>query len=190
MNNIRLAVGLPNTGTIKSQTVFALDRMLKSFPHPYQLILQNSCAIHHNRTEIVRIAQKLECTHLLFVDSDMFFEKDALNQLLARDVDIVGVNYNQRKLPLTSTVLMDEKVRKNLKKTNPDGFVECIGVGTGFMLIKLEVFGKLEEPWFFWKPTGEFESEDYWFCRIARESGLKVHVDLGIPVKHIGVYFF
>ena len=149
--------------------------------------------LHWNREELVKQAQKLNATHLLFVDDDMVFEKDAVIKLVERDKDIVGVHYNCRKFPPTTTVHMDEEKKKSIKWENPDGFMTCDAVGTGFMLIDLRVFDKLKEPWFFWKTNeqGEVvEGEDYWFCRIAREAGFEVWCDLTIPVKHIGDFLY
>ena len=88
---------------------------------------------------------------------------------------------------------MDEKKKKRIKRDNPGGFTTCDAVGTGFLLINLDIFKKLKEPWFFWKTNeqGEVvEGEDYWFCRIAKEAGFEVWVDLTIKVGHIGDYIF
>lgn len=189
---MKLAIGIPNMGDIKQQTVFSLVRMLKDFPHDYDVIFKQGSVLHQMREDIVKKAIELNCTHLLFLDSDMCFEKDAVLRLIAHDKDIIGVNAHLRKLPLTSTI----KASPNKVEKIENGEYElttCNAVGTGFTLIKLDVFKKLSHPWFFWKSNKKGElvmGEDFWFCKKAREAGYKIWVDLTIPVGHIGNYIF
>ena|SRR3990167_2575188 len=186
---IKLAIGMTTAGQIKSQTAFCLFRALKNFPYEYDVLIKEGGALHANREQVAKLAIQLQCTHLLFVDSDMQFEKDAIIRLLEREKDIVGVHYNQRKLPLTSTVIMDKEKKLALKET----FTTCDGVGTGFLLINLDVFKKLSHPWFFWESDSEGNismSEDFWFCKKAREAGFEIWCDLSVPIKHLGDYLY
>lgn len=116
---------------------------------------------------------------MLFVDSDMSFAKDAVLNLLKRKKEIIGANYHKRKLPLEATV-------QNPKKLT--GLTTCDSVATGFMLIDLNIFKDLKEPYFFWGQNGE--SEDFWFCRLAREAGYKIWCDLSVKVLHEGSYLY
>ncbi len=179
MKKIKLGIGICNTGTIKAQTAFCLVRMLKDFPHDYDVLFHEGSMLHLMRERLVKTATNLGCTHLLFLDSDMSFEKDAALRLLKREKEIVGANYHKRKFPAEATV-------QNPKKLS--GLTTCDSVATGFLLIDLSVFKKLPEPWFFWGPNGE--GEDYWFCRLAREHGYKVWCDLTVKVGHIGDYIY
>ncbi len=190
---ILLAIGVPSGGSIKSKTAFALIRMLKDLPCDYRIIFQQGCIVHQNRENIVKEAIKEKCTHLLFVDSDMFFDADAVQRLLARDVDIVGVNSHLRKFPITSTIKMSEEKKLTLKEDHPDGFFKVDAVTTAFLLIKLDVFKKLEHPWFFWEVDTEGNTvlgEDYWFIRSAKEAGYDIWCDLSVKMEHIGDYLY
>lgn len=190
---MKLAIGIPTCGTIKSQTAFALFRMVHHLPFEYNIIFKEGSILHHNREMIVKEAIRLECTHLLFLDSDMFFEADAVIKLIERNKDIIGVHYCLRKLPPTTTVKIDPERWAKVKEEHPDGLLTCDAVGTGFVLINLDVFKKITEPWFFWKSdeNGEIvEGEDAWFCRKAREAGYEIWVDLTVPMKHLGEYMY
>lgn len=190
---MKLAIGIATIGTIKSQTVLCLIRLLKELTCDYAVIIKDGSILHANREIIVERAIELKCTHLLFIDSDMYFEPDAASRLLKRDKDIVGVHYNLRQLPPTSTVHMPKDTKANIVKEHPDGFLKCDAVGTGFLLIKTAVFEKLSHPWFFWGSNDKGEvttGEDYWFCTKAREAGYYIWVDLTIPIKHIGDYLY
>lgn len=193
MKQIKLAIGIPNTGVIKASTVFCLIRMIKALPCDYSVIFQQGCIVHQNRENIVKEAIKQKCTHLLFIDSDMFFEADAVMTLLGRDKDIVGVNSHLRKFPITSTIQMPEEKKLTLKEDHPDGFLTVDAVTTAFLLIKLDVFKKLSHPWFFWEVDKEGNTvlgEDYWFCRAAKEVGYDVWVDLSVKMGHVGDYTY
>jgi len=186
MSECKLAVATPSMGTIKTKTVESLIGMLKNFPHEYYFLSHEGSIIHHMRERLVKKAIELDCTHLLFVDSDMVFDKDAVLKLLERDKDIIGVNCNRRKLPLESTAILDGSEAK-------DGLVKAISVGTGFMLIKLSIFDYLPEPWFFWQSnqSGDLVTgEDYWFCSLARKHNFDVWCDLSVKIGHLGETIF
>lgn len=187
MQNVKLAICIPSTGTIKTKTVESLIGMCKSLPFDYYFLSHEGSIIHHMRERLVKKAIELECTHVLFVDSDMVFEKDAVLRLLEANKDIVGANYNRRKLPVESTAVLSGigKVVDNVVLAN--------SIGTGFMLIKLSIFDFLPEPWFFWESDANGElvtGEDYWFCRLAREKGFEVWCDLSVKVGHLGDYIY
>lgn len=188
---IKLAIGIPSNGTIRSKTVFSLMAMMKDFPYDYIFVFQQGCILHQNREIIVSEAIKHKCSHLLFIDSDMVFESNAVMTLLGRDKDIVGVNSHLRKFPITSTIQMPEAEKATLKEDHPDGFFKVDAVTTAFLLIKLDVFKKLEHPWFFWEVNKDGETvlgEDYWFCREAKKAGCEIWCDLSVAMKHIGDY--
>ena len=184
---MKLAVAIPSTGSIKTKTVESLIGMLKNLPFDYHFLSHEGSAIHHMRERMVKKAIELGCTHILFIDSDMQFDKDVVLKLLAHDKDIIGAVYNQRKLPPTPVVKLIS-VGADL-----EGLNEVQAVGTGFMLIKLSIFDFLPEPWFFWESNSDGDlvtSEDYWLCRLARDKGFQVWVDLSIKVGHLGQFTY
>ena len=63
----------------------------------------------------------------------------------------------------------------------------------GVMMVKREVFEKVEQPWFaipYSTTGGHYIGEDVFFCRKAREAGYEILVDhaLSQEVKHIGTF--
>lgn len=183
-SSIKLGIATPSTGTIKTKTVESLIKVFKAYPDALFLSHEGSI-IHHMRERLVKRAIELECTHLLFVDSDMVFDKDAVAGLLEANKNIVGADYSRRKLPLESTAELTGEGEDNLFKAN--------SIGTGFMLIKLSIFDYLPEPWFFWESNGDGDlvrGEDYWFCQLARKHGFEVWCDLSVKVLHEGSYLY
>lgn len=181
---------MTTAGLVKSGAAFSLTNMIAKNPLDYKILFKEGPIIPLNREVIAELAQQMDCTHLLFVDSDMMFPADSAMRLLRHDKDIVGVNYNMRLFPLTSTV------KTKPGETTQEKLFQCDGVATGFMLIKMEVFKKLKKPWFHVEidqrdSTGKtLEGHDYRFCRIAREAGFTIWCDPTLEIKHIGDYLY
>ena len=77
---MKLGIGMTTAGMIKSQSAFSLLNMLKGMD--YEILFKEGPNQPLNREVIAETALKLGCTHLLFVDSDMVFGKDAVQRLL------------------------------------------------------------------------------------------------------------
>lgn len=183
----KIAVCIPTAGSIKTETFASLVNMFWSTQLEWKLFTQTSSLIHENRNILVEKALKSDCTHLLFVDTDMKFESDVLDRLVEREKEIIGVVSCARKLPLAVTV---KKLAEGFEIWEKEGdLMKCAGVGTGFMLIDLKVFQKLSKPYFFYehKKNGDFDyGEDMYFCLKAREVGFNIYLDPAISVGHIG----
>ena len=191
--NTKICIGIPTAGTVKTKTLFSIIRMFKQSSFEYIIVTPESCYVHWSREYIVQRAIERKCSHVLFIDSDMFFEGNAAEQLLKRDKDIIGVQYNLRQLPAISTLKVTDESGNKIQEEYPDGLLKCIAVATGFLLIKTSVFEKLSEPWFFFESNDKGEvvyGEDMWFCQKARRAGFDIWCDTTIKVGHIGDYIY
>lgn len=188
-------------GTVRSETVTSLIAgmdTLKGKGVDVALTLQIGGYAARNRNEIVSVAQRNGSTHVLFVDNDMVFPPSTFTRLLDHDKDIVGVNYNARGVPgrpIISTVKLEDPENdpnrgKTIMTDFPTQLFKTHAVGTGLMLIKIEVFEKLVRPYFvaFEEPDGTHHTEDVEFCRKAHEVGIDVWCSPSIEVGHIGTY--
>ena len=161
-------------GLMEARTGFSLATAMMRIQVPMQMFLGIGCYIHLNRETCVLQAMESECSHILFVDSDVQFNFDAIARLLAHGVDIVGARYNKKVIPIESTVKQDIKE-----------LAEVPFVPTGFILINCEVFKKLKRPYFFFEDKAD-SSEDLYFCNKAIEAGFKVYCDPTIQIAHLG----
>lgn len=133
-------------------------------------------------------------THILFVDSDMRFPRDALLTLLAHDKPIVAANYVRRRHPVLPTAehFLDSGNRVFLfTDERSEGLAEVTFCGFGLVLIRMDVFATIPEPWFqigYTKETGQYVGEDFFFCAAARRAGYDILIDqeLSKVVKHTG----
>lgn len=165
---------------------------------------QMSCSIIHNgRNNMVLAALKDDCTHILFLDDDMEIPLETIANLYLRRKDIVAANCTTKEIPAKPTAItLDNQIM--LTRDTSTGLEECASVGAAVMMIKAEVFKKIEMPWFDFEWVNEprpydpdksvednkmkVVGEDVYFCRKARKAGYKVWIDhdLSKGVRHIG----
>lgn len=188
----KVIIAMPVMENIRSKTAFSLVHALKDVSFKYDFIMRIGCDLISARTGLVRQAlEDPEATHILFVDHDMhFLPKDGVSpiqKLLDHDVDIVGAPYNFRNFPLRSTAVpLDE----NCDKT---GMYKCNVVPTGFLLIKLDVFRKIPEPWFRFGYNDKGEmiwGEDTHFIQKCVKAGIDAWADGSLFIQHIGEYLY
>lgn len=202
MKNLKVVVGIPSTQFWDADFAMCLIFMMAHFVQKVpgtktqQVVLHNKrgSILSSMRQKILENAIKNEATHLLFIDTDQTFPKDALHRLLAREKQVVACNIATKMLPSTTTA--------RLRGGNPGygvplytlkdstGLVEVWRVGTGVMLIDLNVFKrqKMEPPWFtqrFSEHTGEYIGEDWALCERFENAGVKIYVDQDLS-KEIG----
>ena len=180
---MRIAIGIPTTGSIKTWTVEYLVAMIAATEGEVNLFTKINCLIHDSRTDLVKDAKSINADYLFFLDSDVIAPIDTINKLLSHNKMIIGTNLNMRGLPLKSTVKFNGEIPKELFK--------CSAVATGCMLINMEVFDIIDKPYFWYEDLGDgFMGEDVWFCRQAERKGIEVWCDPTINVKHIGDYLY
>lgn len=172
-----------------------------------------------------------EFTHLLFIDVDLSFNPDDILKMLWHDKEIVTGAYPIKEI-------LWERVQNNVHKgidkndllsnsvrfvVNPvrvgenrvevsNGAISVYDAGTGFMLIKREVFEKMFEAHpelkynddtgmlseeernysyalfnsYVDTDTGRLLSEDYGFCRYWQEMDGKIWTDPSVELGHLG----
>lgn len=161
-----------------------------------QIHIAKTAYLPLSRKHLATQALGAGATHILWLDSDMRFPKDALTRLLQHEAPIVAANYSTRRLPL-GPVASDDSWG-HVPHHTPDGATGVSSVqhvGMGLMLTDCAVFRALEKPWFalpYSSAADDFVGEDVWFCEKAREAGFPVLVDeaLSQDVKHLGEWEF
>jgi len=176
-------------------------------------------------------------THMLFIDADIHFDPRDVVALLALDKEIIGGPYPKKSIKWSA---VKDAVTKNpqidageLEKVAGDFVfnpapgtekfsvaepIEVLEIGTGFMMIKREVFAKFREayPELRYKPdhvgqanfdgsryihayfdtvidhgkSDRYLSEDYMFCQWWRKIGGKIWLCPWMKTHHIGTYAF
>jgi hypothetical protein len=150
------------------------------------------------RRNIVRHAQRTKATHLFFVDSDQSFPTDIVPRLLAHDKAVVGCNVATKQFPSTPTARKEgpELYGKPVYSHDKAPPLEKVWrLGTGVLLVRMDVFDLIEEPWFEmrWEPElDSYRGEDWNFCEKLERAGVEIWVDhrLSLEVGHWGTMSF
>jgi len=150
-----------------------------------------------------------ESTHLFFVDADIGWEPWHLLVLLDAQKDVIGGLYPMKSLPVKWCV----NGLPGVVEDPNSPLIEVSKTGTGFLLMKRDVFEKLDahpavrafandiglpvELNQYMKTyfdtavrEGRYYSEDWTFCENWRDLGGQVWVDKRVLLRHTGTYTF
>lgn len=166
------------------------------------------CPIGRARNDLTSEFLASDCTHILFIDSDIVFGYEQVKKILNSGQDIVGGFYTMKAEGPVHPVC---NVLNTVAQPGPDGLLEVKYMGTGFLCVSRKVFETMIEKLGndlayvddrsktvkhdFWRMgvatdvvTGvkRWLSEDWQFCQFAIECGFKVWADASILLRHSG----
>ena len=168
----------------------------------------NESLITRARNGLVNAFLSTQATHLMFIDADIHFKPEHVFPI-ERGVENDKLKFNTGAFVVN---LVDYAGSVEIPINQP---VEIWNGGTGFMLIKREVFEKLADrvpsytndvtdlggmisnkvikEYFttsIEEGTNRLLSEDYHFCQEWRKAGGKVYAAPWVELSHIGTYAF
>lgn len=195
MNKVSVLVGIPMVDSVRAEFFRTFLSAINLMPEEGTIKLEYTKwgNTPNSRNDLVKSMLDGGHTHLFFMDSDMTFPSNTLSRLLQHDKEIVAGLYNRKIPPFATVIFKSDPSNKEWSTYNPtpeDKLIEVAAAGTGCMLIKREVFEKLEWPWFSYQPDPNgkqrFMSEDVVFCINAREKGIITYCDCTIKCGHVG----
>lgn len=200
-------------------------RMLQENIQLYIDTTENESLVHRARNVAVgRFMQKTDAEYFMFIDADVDFDAESVIRLIKSEHDVSVACYpkkcvmwdqaadaikngDDRNMAMLSSSLVLNFGARNRSVEN--GFIEILDGPTGFMLIKRDVFKKLEEkyPELWCKndhqnrdfddyhacfdcmidpESKRYLSEDYAFCRRWQGCGGKIYADINTTLGHVG----
>lgn len=192
--------GLVTSAYLNSALKLKAEMMTLGMDHGW-LTGTNESLVHRARMEMTAEFLKSEFSHMMWIDADIEFAPEDVATIWNLEADIgVGVYAMKKKDKQWFAAWKDGALVKDLDQY--DGPIEVDYAGTGFMLIKRQVIETLAKtaesyegpngmvPALYMTPiwNGGLESEDYFFCRKAREAGFKVMMDPRVRLGHYGQY--
>jgi hypothetical protein len=164
--------------------------------------LKSCCFPSQARNSIVSQFLKGSWDRLLFIDTDIVFERKDMEAILAIDKPIIAGIYCARTISDHRVFIhpMGDKIEKGLHEVN--------AVATGFMLIQRSAFEAIQKKFpddWYWNETEKiwdffpcgrvteahtWTSDDFSFCHMARQSGVAVWASTDIRVGHMGQVVF
>ena len=226
-----LCNGSYTVGLLSAVGVFSRYGIGMQYAH-----MMNESLITRARNALAKDFLASDCTHLMFIDADIGFNPADIIPMIHADKDIICGIYPKKEINWVdvSKAVSNGVPPQELSKYTGAFVLNLIGDakelegnmytpmqiangGTGFMLIKREVFDgligkvptynndvfhaiddqtqKIEINEFFAtsidKDSGNrLLSEDYHFCKIAREAGFTVWAAPWAQLSHTGTYIF
>lgn len=207
MKDVKLFIALPTThGVMQTEFLPGIMDVFRKPPFPihvnqyidpYGILARNTAACDFLVTG---------CTHLLFWDADVVATMEHIKRLVSRDVDVVGGLYPKKAQGKIQWVC---NALPHRPPPDESGLLELKHIGTGFLLVKREVFLKMldvyrdemdyledevdTQRWDFFPMRivdRRMISEDWFFCNRCRELGYKVYGDTRVILRHIGSVIF
>ena len=123
---------------------------------------------------------------ILFLDSDMIFDRQIYDRLARHKKDIVSALYFAKYHPYRPVIRLrdyKEDKYKHLIDYPDDELIKIGGCGMGACLIDTKVFKDMPKPYF---TFGKGYGEDIYFCRQAETLGFEVWCDTGMKLRHWG----
>lgn len=179
----------------------------------YRWITHHGPFIDLNKNQCIQDFLDTDLTHLLFIDHDTVpRDRLCLAKLLLAEKDVIsGIQAFKTFPTLWSVGYRRNKKSKKLDiewyngiDTSPDpvydpwGFKpevknkiqKVIVCGGGFLLVKRDVFDKIEFPWFGTSVLGgreswKFQGEDFWFAGRCFEAKIPIYVHWGVMTEHM-----
>jgi len=211
LNNVGLVLGLPfgayQNGNGKLQTrpiqpEWALSLIAMSYPINCNVTIMaiKNEPIDIARNKIVEQAKEVKARYLFFVDSDTappFYAARKLITDLESSADetimVAAGIYCAKAEPTEPIVYLENGSGAHWKWKAGETF-PCKGIGTGCMMIKMELFDHLEPPYFKIVDENDLNelkgkvsikgTDDIYFCQKVTEAGYKILADGAVLPIH------
>lgn len=202
MNKKKTLILIPCMDTVYTDFMMSLVNLERT-PNTFCAFTKSSL-IYSARNSLAKQAIDGDFDRILWLDSDMSFDKDLmvrLSERLDEGYDFVSGIYFKRNYP-TSPVIYKEIIYKKL----PSGGVEPVVVpyedypkdsifpieaaGFGSVMMTTELLKKIWDTFGLpFSPILGF-GEDISFCYRAKQLGLNLYCDSSIKMKHLGLMYF
>jgi len=198
--NSRLGIvtGIPMSGRPVS-VEWAITLACLAYPTGcnHTLAVVKGCPVDEARDELIRIAIAHEVKFLFFIDDDVRPQTDAILKLypvLAQNPEVIAAAgiYSPKREPTEPMVYRKLALGPSYDWKFNDVF-EVEGLATGLMLVRVDHFRKIPQPWFKtykgeeFKGSRAFITDDLYFCDKALTAGFKLMAHGGVLGAHIDI---
>lgn len=196
---IKLAILVPTRDMVHTHFAYSLTQLVKTTSEvgiDTYLYFDSSTILLNQREKLIDEAIKMEADYVLWLDSDMMFPSNVVLKLLAHNKDVVACNYMKRSLPMKTVAYTDLNNWDSWVPMQPqEELIKVKGIGMGCILMKTEVFKKIEKPFFefrYKEDTKDWFGEDFILQDKIQKVGYEIFVDtmLSMEIKHVGAYAF
>ena len=206
-------IAMPCYDSVKASTMVAVIKVIQQLAKSGVAVGINtmkSPLIHQARNYLTSVFLNSDFTHLLFLDSDVEFEPEAVLRMLVAKKDVICTPYRVKSMEVDKKMYTVEL--KKDARMEPGEIIEITAGPTGIMLINRDVFKKIIEkfpdlkiknPVFpeagpdhkyyynffdFTFEDGYSAGEDVSFCKLVQKLGFKIYANTASFTKHHGSY--
>ena len=189
---MRLLIAIPTLDYVHFEfmkSLIALTTRLKDEHISFDVEIQGGTLVYVARDKLANKAINEGYTHVLWIDSDMIFTADLLDDLMFSGKDFVSGICHARRPPHFSCLFKSIDLA-HLERYEDDDYpkdtFEIEGCGFGCVLMKVDVLKAVNHSCgACFLPMKEF-GEDIAFCKRARDIGIKLYAEPSVRLGHIG----
>jgi len=208
-------IAMPCYDSVKINTMLSIFKLMQQLGKSgieIGINTMKSPLIHQARNYLTSVFLTTKYQYLLFIDSDVEFEPEAVIRMMVAKKNIICTPYRIKSADITQKAYTVEfKDPKNIVIL-AEGLVEIEAGPTGLMLIDRKVLEKIiknrpdlkitnkatpdanESHEFYYNffdfsfKDGYAMGEDISFCRLARDNGFKIYANIQSSTAHHGAY--
>lgn len=192
---MNILIAVPSMDSVPA--VFAQSLSMLKKVGDCAVAFQIGSLVYDSRNNLAKHALTMKADYILWLDSDMMFEPDILEKMMAKmqekNLDILSGIYYRRRHPFSPVLLkklsVDENnfaTYENYNSYPEDDIFEVEGIGFGCVLMSSDVLFDVAAQYKDWfSPLGRV-GEDLSFCWRARQCGYKIFADPEIQLGHCG----
>ena len=192
---MKLLIAIPTRGQMPFQFVQSLTNLIRKLDEygvVYEIAFHAATLVHLGRDKLAKKAIDEGFSHVLWLDDDMVFKEDLLDDLMFCGKPFVTGLAVGRRAPHCSCVFKEiyPKVERWTFTEYPSSPFRIYGCGFACVLIETKV---LEKVWvthgtcFF--PTREL-GEDVAFCKRAMDLHFEIWAEPTVQLGHVGTEIF
>lgn len=180
------AMDFMHTEFVKS--LLSLANKLKDDGIEFETRIESGTLVYLARDKLARYAIQKHFTHVLWLDSDMVFTDEIVEDLqFSGKPFVTGIAHGRRK-PFLSCLFKEyqPEVKRWEFKEYPSNTFEVAACGMAAALIEVKILADVMDRYRTCFTPTQFLGEDVAFCDRARTCGYKVYAEPGVRVGHIG----
>ena len=188
---MKLMIAIPTYDYMHFQFVQCLTKLIRRLDADeidFEVIYQGGTLVYVGRDKLAKMAIDQGFTHILWLDSDMIFNEDLLENLMLSGKSFVTGIAHARRAPHVSCIFNEiwPAVDRWEGHDYPKGTFKIGGCGFACVLMETKVAEKvytINGTAFF--PMKEL-GEDLAFCKRARDAGIELWAEPRVWLGHIG----
>lgn len=170
------------------RSLVALTNRLKDDGVDFETRIEAGTLVHMARDRLARYAMNNEFTDILWLDSDMVFTDEILEDLQFSGKNFVSGICHSRRKPYSSCLFTEywPQPTKWAYEDYPSNTFEVAACGFAAVLISVEIIRAVVMEFNTAFTPTEYFGEDVAFCDRARKLGYRVYAEPAVKVGHIG----